>query len=279
MSKKLKWMLITANPEIALYAESSGVQRIFIDMEVLGKAERQGHLDTHRAAHTFKDIECVCSVLTSCEVMVRLNPLNKNSKKEVDQAIECGAQRLMLPMFTCVEEVRNFKKIVAGRIPVTFLAETAPSLVRLSDWVPLLDNDDEVHFGLNDLSIDMGLDFLFEPLAARLFDYAAYLLNKLNIPFGIGGIARANTGFIPANRILAENIRLGCSRLILSRAFHGSARSLDELKSNIDLFKEINNLHLVEQRWQQAVEQDFSDNYQILSKLIFDKARTIRAAN
>ena len=42
----LKLMYITNDPTVAKIAADAGVDRIFIDMEVLGKAERQGDMDT-----------------------------------------------------------------------------------------------------------------------------------------------------------------------------------------------------------------------------------------
>ena len=37
----LKLMYITNRPDVALIAEQNGVDRIFVDMEYIGKAERQ----------------------------------------------------------------------------------------------------------------------------------------------------------------------------------------------------------------------------------------------
>ena len=45
----LKLMYITNDPTVAKIAADAGVDRIFIDMEVLGTAERQG--GCHYAAH------------------------------------------------------------------------------------------------------------------------------------------------------------------------------------------------------------------------------------
>lgn len=44
----LKLMYITNRPEIAEIAENAGVDRIFIDLEQIGKAERQEGMDTVR---------------------------------------------------------------------------------------------------------------------------------------------------------------------------------------------------------------------------------------
>lgn len=277
MAKRLQWMLITANTEIAAYAEAAGVHRIFVDMEVLGKAERQGHLDTHKAAHTFADVAALAQVLQRAELMVRLNPLHAGSAAEVAQAVAAGAQRLMLPMFTCAEEVAEFAAL-AGGCPVTWLAETPQALLRLGDWLPLLRAGDEIHFGLNDLSIAMGLNFLFESMAARMFDVAAQCLRAAGVPFGIGGIARAHTGDVAANQILGEHVRLGCSRLILSRAFHGSAKSLADLQAQLDLPHELAQLHEVEAQWQAAGDAALQENQAVLARVVFDKAKELRHA-
>ena len=73
---QLNFMMITASPDIAAFIEQHGVVRIFMDQEVMGKAERQGHLDTHKAAHSVEQVEAVASVLKRAELMVRLNPLH-----------------------------------------------------------------------------------------------------------------------------------------------------------------------------------------------------------
>ena len=48
----LKLMYITNNPDIALVAEAAGVDRIFVDMEHIGKSRRQGGMDTVQNCHT-----------------------------------------------------------------------------------------------------------------------------------------------------------------------------------------------------------------------------------
>ena len=53
----LKLMYITNRPDVAQIAESSGVDRIFVDMEYIGKADRQGGMDTVQSHHTVDDIK------------------------------------------------------------------------------------------------------------------------------------------------------------------------------------------------------------------------------
>ena len=49
----LKLMYITNDPKIAVIAENAGVDRIFVDMEYIGKSDRQGGMDTVQCFHTF----------------------------------------------------------------------------------------------------------------------------------------------------------------------------------------------------------------------------------
>jgi hypothetical protein len=267
----MNYMLITADPEVAHYAEQSGVSRVFVDMEVMGKAERQGHLDTHRACHTFSDVSKVRARLSRAELMVRLNPLYSGTRDDVDRAIDSGAQRLMLPMFRTRREVACFMKIVDARVPITFLLETPEALVRLSQYISDLGVGDEIHVGLNDLSLGLGLDFLFEPVAGGLLDRSATLLNKNGVRWGFGGVARLDSGILPAYLILSEHVRLGSSWVILSRAFHECAAGDDSSVANVDFALEINKLN-------KAVSELGSHGHDVLhenSKQFADKAFAI----
>ena len=49
-------MYITNKPDIAIIAEQAGVDRIFIDMEYIGKADRQGGMNTVQNHHTVEDV-------------------------------------------------------------------------------------------------------------------------------------------------------------------------------------------------------------------------------
>lgn len=276
---QLDYMMITASPEVAAFIEQHGVARIFLDQEVLGKAERQGHLDTHKAAHSLEEIAAVAGVLSKAELMVRLNPLHAGSIDEINAALDHGAQRLMLPMFTMRWEVEQFLALVAHRVPVTFLAETPQALVRLADWLPLLEpGRDEVHLGLNDLSLAMGLNFLFEPMAGRLLEPAAEQLNASGVRWGVGGIARIGQGELPAETVLGEHIRLGSSWVILSRAFHQGASSSSELMQALDFPAEIAKLREAEEDWRVSSKAALKVNQQALAECVFRLGRRERSA-
>ena len=92
-------MYITNNHQIAKYAQNVGVDRIFIDLEYIGKKERQGNLDTVISNHSLEDITTIRKVIDKSKLLVRVNPIHKGSKEEINEAIERGADIIMLPMF------------------------------------------------------------------------------------------------------------------------------------------------------------------------------------
>lgn len=112
----LKLMYITNDPAVAKIAADAGVDRIFIDMEVLGKAERQGGMDTVQSHHTPEDIAKVRAAIgDQAEIMARVNPLNPNSQTEIDDAIANGADVIMLPMWRTADDLRQLVSMVDGR--------------------------------------------------------------------------------------------------------------------------------------------------------------------
>ncbi|PFG45473.1 HpcH/HpaI aldolase/citrate lyase family protein [Vibrio sp. ES.051] len=234
------YLYITNVPEIASYAEDSGVNRIFIDLEVLGKVERQGHLNTFISKHLITDINPVKRVLRKAELLVRINPFNQLTEKEVNDVINEGADIIMLPMFKTIEELESVIKLINGRAKFIPLVETYDAASKFQE-ISELDGVDEIHIGLNDLHLDMGLNFMFELISSG---FISSITKNVKKPFGVGGIATVGQGVVPAELVLAQHLKLGSSGVILSRAFHKSAKSLLELKGQIDLNEEFNKLEV-----------------------------------
>lgn len=211
-------MYITNNPDVALIAEKYGVNRIWIDLETLGKEERQKGMNTVKSKHTVGDIKKIKPLLTKAEVLVRINPWHDGSKKELEEVISAGADMIMLPMWKTVDEVENFLRTVDGRCKTTLLLETKEAVECLDEVLKYGDMD-EIHIGLNDLHLSYGLDFMFELLSNGIVEKIAKKIKRTGIPYGFGGIARLGCGDLPAERIIMEHYRLGSSRAILSRSF------------------------------------------------------------
>lgn len=233
----MELMLITNSPAVASFAENSGVSRIFLDLERIGKLKRQGHLDTLISKHSLKDIPVLKKVLNSSKLLVRINPINKNTEDEIEKVIENGADIIMLPMFRRANELSYLISLIGGRAKFIPLIETYDAYCEL-DKILNLDGVDEIYIGLNDLHIDMNLKFIFEPIANGMVDEAVKKIKSANLPFGFGGIARIGEGVIPGELILAEHARLGSNSVILSRSFHKSDSEESFFKSNNNLKKE-----------------------------------------
>ena len=220
----LTLMYITNNPQIAQIAESAGVDRIFVDLEYIGKSERQGDMDTVQSHHTVDDVKTIADTITTAELLVRVNPIHDassaciSSKEEIDAVIENGADILMLPYFKTLDEVTQFLVMVDGRAKTMLLLET-PESVDIVDDILALDGIDYIHIGLNDLSLGYGKKFMFELLSNGTVERLCKKFSEKDIPYGFGGIASLGKGMVPAEMIIKEHYRLGSTCAILSRSF------------------------------------------------------------
>jgi 2-keto-3-deoxy-L-rhamnonate aldolase RhmA len=228
----LKLMYITNKESVAIIAEHSGVDWIFIDLEINGKEERQGNLDTVISRHHIDDVKKIKRVLTKAKLLVRVNPIYEGSKDEIDRVINDGANIVMLPFFKKKDEVEAFIDYVSGRAKTCLLCETAEAVENMDD-ILLVEGIDLIHIGLNDLHIAYKMDFLFEPLATNTVDMLCNKFRAKGIPYGFGGIAQLGQGAIPAENIIAEHYRLSSSMVILSRSFCNVSitNNLDEIKN------------------------------------------------
>lgn len=237
----LNLMYITNHPEIALIAEEAGVNWIFVDLEYIGKADRQKGLDTVLSHHTFADIANVRKALKKAELLVRCNPIHEKSNRlvsteeEIDAIVKNGADIIMLPYFKTQEEVARFLSAVRGRAKTMLLVET-PGAVKNIDAILKLPGIDYVHIGLNDLSIGYGQKFLFEPLADGTVEALCQKFKAAGIPYGFGGIASLGKGLLPSEHIIKEHYRLGSTAAILSRSFCNAER-MDSFEAIRSIFE------------------------------------------
>lgn len=210
---------ITNDPALARRCDALPGMRLFVDLEIHGKAVRQAGRNSFITTHQIQDVGRVKAQLRRARLMVRVNPLHASTPAEIDAVIAQGADWVMLPMFQTPDELRTFSRIVSGRAPIVALLETAGALHTLDDWIgtPGLC---EVFVGLNDLHLSLGCQFMFEPLAQGVLDTVALRVSAHGLRFGFGGIARLGEGLLPGRDVLAEHLRLGSQAVILSRTFH-----------------------------------------------------------
>lgn len=257
ISMNMKLMYITNNPVVARIAENAGVDWIFLDMEVIGKAFRQSGLNTVQNHHTVDDIKRIRKAIKKSKLLVRVNPIHDavdnypSSKDEIDASIEAGADILMLPYFKTVEEVKTFIHLVNGRAKTLLLLETVEA-ANLIDKILEVPGIDMIHLGLNDMHLELGMKFMFELLADGTVERLGDKIKAKGIPFGFGGIATLDGGALQGSMVLKEHVRLGSSMVIVSRSFCNTEiiTDLNEVKRIFDTG--ISDLRALEKETSQA---------------------------
>ncbi len=255
----MQLFMIVNDEEIAKFVSKNGVDRLFIDLEFIGKQDRQGGMDTWKSSHTITDVSKIRHAVPQAHLLVRVNPIHDKSKDEINEVIERGADSLMLPMFTTLDELKRFVGFIDGRAEAIPLVETIQAL----NLVPKILKEvklSRIHIGLNDLHIQMKKTFMFELICDGTLEPVCSALRDAKIPFGIGGIARAGEGIVSPEYLLGEHIRLGSDALILSRSFHREAKSIIELKQSIDFALEISKLRKIYAKFKSADKTIISTN-------------------
>ncbi|ESQ10201.1 MAG: hypothetical protein N838_19140 [Thiohalocapsa sp. PB-PSB1] len=215
--------LFTNDPDLAAAADRAGVDRIGLDLDHIGKHERQLQLTGNRInRHRPEQLEAVRDRLTSAAAFCRTNPIHPGSADEIEQVLRLGAQVLMLPMFRATDEVQTFVDLVAGRARVVLLLEHMDA-VRVLGEILAIPGIDEIHVGLNDLALSLGeavagrWDVLNGELLARI----SRQVRSTGVPFHLGGLGRSRQNDIPlpSDLVYAQWPRLGASGAILAQVF------------------------------------------------------------
>lgn len=267
----IKLMYVTNNPQVAAIAQTAGVDRLFVDMEYIGKDIRQGGMDTVQSRHTFDDVRKIRAIADKSQLLVRCNPIHEatadyiSSKEEIDEIVKCGADIIMLPYFKTAREVQTFVDLVDGRAKTLPLIETKEA-AECIDEILEIDGIDELYIGLNDLHLSYGLTFMFQLLADGTVERLAEKIKAKGIPYGFGGIARIGDGILPAESILTEHYRLGSTSVILSRSFCNTTKitDLEEIKQIFDV--NVKNLRDYEEVIKKKSPSEMEENVYIVKE-------------
>jgi len=215
-------MLFSTRPEIIRPAVAAGVKGIIVDWEHIGKEARQAYADTQINHDTPDDLRRV-RACTDARIICRVNRYTPLTAHEVEQAIEAGADEILLPMVQSLEEVEAVLRQVGGRCGVGILVETLSAAEIAGDLarLPLA----RVYVGLNDLAIERGTPNIFTAVADGTLER---IRRAFRVPFGFGGLTLPERGYpIPCRLLIGEMARLDCRFSFLRRSFHRDMRGRD----------------------------------------------------
>lgn len=271
----LNLMYITNSPNVALIAQKYGVDRIWVDLETLGKEKRQQGLNTVKSQHSVNDIRAIKPLLSTSEMLVRINSWYDGSPAEIESVIEAGADIIMLPYWKTAKEVENFIKAVNGRCKTTLLLETKEAVDCIDDILKM-GGFDEIHIGLNDLHLSYGMTFMFELLADGTVEKFCQKFKDAGIPYGFGGIAKLGCGMLPAEKVIMEHYRLGSTRAILSRSFCDCSK-IENIADIEKVFSEnMKCLRDYESSLSSVTQDDFAKNRAEVAKAVDEIVATIK---
>lgn len=237
---------ITNNILEAQIVDKLDIDWIFIDLETVGKKQRQVGRNTVMSDHLISDVQKIRNVIKNTKILLRCNPIGTHSKKEIEEINNTqGIDMVMLPFFKTPSEVKTFIDLLdTTKVEPSLLIETTSAIENLNDILKLYPFK-YVHIGLNDIHIERNTSFMFEPYIDGLLDKTTSILRNNNKKFGIGGIGKIGSDLLPTPECLInEHTRLKSSGVILSRSFKGnfSEESKDlfeaELKQSVIKFRE-----------------------------------------
>lgn len=242
MPPALTLWLISGDSPLARIAPAVGIDRILIDLERLGKAERQKNRHLFLSDHTWDDAASLRRLLPPGMLFVRVDPLHADSLDQIEEAIAVGADGIMLPYFHDAETVSRFADLVRGRVTIVPLVETMGAV---RDLAKILSSGaiSEFHVGLNDLALDMGLGSLQQLWGHPILDDVAAAAAAAEVPFGVGGVTDPRIVGLPIDPtfVIAEHRRLRSTRALLGRSFKssfGEEPDFDEVRATIAAIKQ-----------------------------------------
>jgi 2-keto-3-deoxy-L-rhamnonate aldolase RhmA len=228
-------MLWSADPILAARADDAGIDRIGLDLEILGKADRQRGLGTWVSSHRIDQLRDIRSAVRRAEFFCRINPIHADSQTEIDQVLAYGVEVLMLPMFTTVEEVEKFVAMIDGRAKAVPLLEHRLAVDEI-DRIVRVPGLDCIHVGLTDLALSLNAPNRFALMASPLMERVAAAVNRQGLRLCIGGIGRAldDSQPIPTDAIYAQYARLNATGALVSRAFFGVNPAAIDVGAEVD---------------------------------------------
>lgn len=206
-------------------AIAAGIDEIIVDWEHIGKAARQSDADTQINYDTVEDLRRVRTAVDGARgsgrvtVIYRVNASGPTTDREIEQAIDAGADEILVPMVRTPQEAVSALRRADGRCGVGVLIETVEAVHAAASFaaLPLT----RVYIGLNDLAIARRSPHIFAPLLDGTLEALRDVFAPGVLPFGFGGLTLPDRGtLIPCRLLIGEMARLRCAFSFLRRSFH-----------------------------------------------------------
>ncbi len=218
-------LAFSADPGYAAQAAAAGVDGIVVDWERRDKARRQADADTEINQDTPEDLRAVRSMV-ACRVLCRIDGPGSHTAEQLEEAITCGADEILLPMVRSTAEVAHALQIVAGRADLGILVETSDAVRRVDELAAL--PIAHAYVCLNDLAIERGTSSIFGALVDGTVAAVCESLRRAGVPCGFGGLTLPDRGApVPCRLLIGEMARLGCSFSFLRRSFRRDTQGSD----------------------------------------------------
>lgn len=213
--EQFQMLLFSTDAELIRRAVEAGVDGIIVDWENKGKYERQSGADTQINSDTPADLSRVREAATT-RVICRINGFHDETPDEVEEAISCGADEILLPMVRSDEEVENVLHFISNRCDLGILVETieAVECIEKLTKLPL----SRIYIGLNDLAIQRRTPNIFTAVSDGTVESVR---RCCSVPFGFAGLTIPEGGYpIPCRLLIGEMARLRSDFTFLRRSFH-----------------------------------------------------------
>ena len=237
MNWSFNYIAITNDPKQAQNLSECGIQQIMVDTEIMGKVERQGHKDTIISDHSLNDIIALKDLSLDAEIICRINPFHRGTFNEIDTAIRNGTDVIMIPMINSMENYQSMVDRINDKAKVLPLIETPYSFFKLSE---ILDYSKltQIHFGLNDLCISLGMKNLFEVLLSQTFQDKVSNVKISGLTKGIGGIGDPQISQkVSPLGLLNMYMKCGSNSVILSRSFFTNSSEKEYIIRSLEIFE------------------------------------------
>lgn len=231
----MNFIKITNNSKLINNASGLGI-KFLVDLERGSKLKRQENTTAWLSNHTINEYLKLKKEFPNELIGVRINRFSENVFEDLMTIKHSNPSFVMLPMWTTLEEVGQFKSIFYDCTNLILLAETKESLKIILNG-HIHDRIFDVHFGLNDLRIEYKYKSIFEILASKILESPCKELQLKGINYGIGGVGSfsnsKNLLIDPADLLTIYKF-LGAKTTILSQSFDNTHNIRQSILQIID---------------------------------------------